>query len=87
MWVLGTLAKRWTAGSSLRGSIPRSSARPSNKLKGGLLGTFVVLTRGPARRTLKLLGRRAQQFRHRVKKAPLLGGAFTLLRVACLSPW
>ena len=30
VWVLGTPAKRWTAGSSLRGSIPLSSARPSN---------------------------------------------------------
>ena len=30
MWVLGTLAKRWTAACSLGGSIPLSSARPSN---------------------------------------------------------
>src|SRR5436309_15529418 len=32
VWVLGTPAKRWTAACSLRGSIPLSSARPSNQI-------------------------------------------------------
>jgi hypothetical protein len=33
VWVLGTPAKRWTAAGSLRGSIPLSSARPSNQFE------------------------------------------------------
>src|SRR5207247_6310615 len=32
VWALGTPAKRWMAACSLRGSIPLSSARPSNQI-------------------------------------------------------
>lgn len=60
VWVLGTPAKRWTAGCSLRGPIPQSSARPSNPDLMSSVGTFVVLTYPTSRNNLSLLRKRAR---------------------------
>ena len=71
MWVLGTLAKRWTAARSLRGSIPLSSSRPSdqNETRPARL-PFGILTSLSEGSNLKVLGKRASTLAPRVPQEP-----------------
>lgn len=60
MWVLGTLAKRWTAACSLSGSIPLSSSRrPTITDPEFAADAFGILTSHWLDASLKMLGKRA----------------------------